>query len=281
MSEHKCNHEKCFEFCKNKFMDETDLKFVTIDKISKQTDDEYLFKFNTSINHDPGQFMQLNLFGIGESAISFCSYNKEYFEMSIRNVGNVTAHLCKLKKGDKIAMRGPYGTGYHMQNFHSNNVVVVAGGSGVAPVRGIMQYIQQHRDLFGTVDLFFGFRTMHHMLFEQDYKDWEKSKMNLNIILGEKGSSKYKEGRVTDYFDCNATNNNENKIVFVCGPPPMIDAVCKDLINRGFNKDQIYISEERQMKCAVGRCGHCMIEDKYCCTDGPVFRYDELEGYQG
>ena len=86
---------------------------------------------------------------------------------------------------------------------------------------------------------------------------------------------------MTDLLHSSATESNDNKIVFVCGPPIMIKSVCDVLLGKGFNKDQIYISEERQMKCAAGRCGHCMIEDKYCCTDGPVFRYDELEGYEG
>ncbi len=277
-----CTHKKCFEFCKNKLMDESEIKFVTLDKISKQTEDEYLLRFNTSINHDPGQFMQVSIFGIGEAPISFCSYNEEYFEMSVRNVGNVSAHICNLKVGDKLALRGPYGRGYDMKNFEGDNVIIVAGGSGVAPVRGIIEYISQNRDKFGTVDLFFGFRTVSNMLFENDYKKWKNLNMSMDIVLSEGPKhSKLKHGLITDLLESDATKSNDKKIVFVCGPPPMINAVCKNLLEKGFNKDQLYISQERQMKCAVGRCGHCMIEDKYCCTDGPVFRYDELEGYQG
>lgn len=278
----KCEHKKCFDFCKNKLMGETDFKMVTLDKISKQTEDEYLLKFNVPINHDPGQFMQVSIFGIGEAPISFCSYNKEYFEMSVRDVGNVSSRICNLKKGDKLALRGPYGRGYHMENFHGDNVIVIAGGSGVAPVRGIIQYIEQNRDKFGTVDLFFGFRTVHNMLFENDYKNWKKNNISMDMIFSEgPKQSDMKQGLITELLECDATKSNNKKIVFVCGPPPMINAVCKNLIEKGFNKDQLYISQERQMKCAVGRCGHCMIQDKYCCTDGPVFRYDELEGYQG
>jgi len=278
----KCTHKKCFEFCKNKLMGEEEIKFITIDSITKQTDDEYLFRFNIATNHDPGQFYQVSLFGIGECAISICSHNKDYFEFSIRNVGNVTAHLCALKKGDKIGLRGPYGRGYEMGQFENNNVIIVAGGSGVAPVRGIIEYIENNRDKFENVDVFLGFKTVNNMLFESDYKQWKKANLNVDLIVSEESRKKgIKHGIVTDLLESPSTESNKNKICFVCGPPPMIAGVCKVLLNKGFNKDQIYISQERQMKCAVGRCGHCMIEDKYCCTDGPVFRYDELEGYQG
>ena len=286
---HQCNNhihtedKQCHDFCKNHHMAEDDIKFVTIDKISKQTEDEYLFGFKLSVNHDPGQFFQLSLFGIGESAISICSYKKDYLEMSVRNVGNVTSHICNLKPGDSIAMRGPYGHGYEMKKFHKNNVIIIGGGSGAAPVRGIIEYIIQNRLEFKDVNVFFGFRTMHHMLFENEYKTWEKAGISVDIVLsdGPKHPRSKKNGLITDIIHSDATKSNDNKIVFICGPPPMINAVCKELLDKGFNKDQLYISEERQMKCAVGRCGHCMIEDKYCCTDGPVFRYDELEGYNG
>lgn len=280
MSKGECGHKICYDFCKNKHMAEEEIKFVNVDKIEKQTEDEYILRLNVPINHDPGQFMQVSILGIGEAPISICSYSKDYFEMSVRSVGNVSSHICALKKGDKLGIRGPYGRGYHMKHFEGDNVLVIGGGCGVAPVRGIVEYIEQNRDKFGTVDLFFGFRTMHDMLFTKDYKKWENENMNLDIVLSDKGKHpRAKHGLITDILDSPATASNDNKIVFVCGPPPMIKAVCENLMGKGFNKDQIYISEERQMKCGVGRCGHCMIEDKYCCTDGPVFRYDELEGY--
>ncbi|MCA9496317.1 MAG: FAD/NAD(P)-binding protein [Nanoarchaeota archaeon] len=277
-----CEHKECFEFCKNKLMEETDFKYVTVASIEKQTEDEYLLRFNETINHDPGQFFQMSIPGIGESAISICSHNTKYFEVSVRSVGNVTAHICALKKGDQIAIRGPYGRGYNMPQFHNNNVVIVAGGSGVAPVRGIIQYVEQNRDKFRNVDVLLGFRAIHNIIFEKDFKGWRNKNISVDIILSEKSNFKrIKHGLITDLLENDCVKSNQNKIVFVCGPPMMINAACKVLLEKGFNKDQIYISEERQMKCAVGRCGHCMIQDKYCCTDGPVFRYDELEGYQG
>lgn len=274
------NKEKNYIFSKDIHMDETDIKFIKIDKITKQTQDEYLLRFNTKINHDAGQFVQVSIPGVGEAPISICSYSKDYFEMSVRNVGNVSAHICKSKKGDLLGIRGPYGRGYDLEQFKNNNVIIIGGGCGTAPVRGIIEYVEQNRSNFMNVNIFFGFRSIHDMLFTDDYKKWEDKGMILDIVLSEAHKHpRAKHGLITDILDSHATRTNENKIVFVCGPPAMINAVCENLINKGFNKDQIYISEERQMKCAVGRCGHCMIQGKYCCTDGPVFRYDELEGH--
>lgn len=272
-------------FDKNKYMDETDIVFVKLDKITKQTDDEYLLRFNHPVNHDPGQFFQVSLMGIGEAPLSICSYSKKYFEMSVRSVGNVSAHLCALKKGDVVGLRGPYGRGYHMHHFVHDNIIIVGGGSGAAPVRGIIEYIQKHRDEFRAVDTFFGFRSKDHILFEEEHHVWEKSGIHIDIVLSdEHNHPRAKHGLITDILDTSATANNQGKIVFVCGPPPMIRAVCDVFLQKGFSTDQIYISEERQMKCGVGRCGHCMINGKYGCTDGPVFRYDELidksEGYK-
>ncbi len=271
--------QKKYTFRKNVLMGEDEIKFLPIDKITQQTEDEFLFRFNVPINHDPGQFFQCSLLGIGESAISICSYSKDYFEMSIRAVGNVTKKLCNMKAGDKMGLRGPYGRGYPISILEGNNVVIIAGGSGVAPVRGIIEYINKHRNKFGNVNLFFGFRTKDDILFENDFEKWEKNNMYIDLALSQRKSHPTAiKGYVTHSMENHiALESNENKVAFVCGPPVMIRSTCDKLIKeKGFNPDQIYLSEERHMKCGVGRCGHCMIKGKYCCTDGPVFRYNEL-----
>lgn len=267
-------------FSKNVLLAENEVKFFKIDKITRQTQDEYLLRFNVPIKHNPAQFMQVSVLGIGESPISICSYNENYFEMSVRAVGNVSSHICGLKEGEMVGLRGPYGNGYNMENFKGNNVIIVGGGCGAAPVRGVIEYIDKNRYEFAGVDIFFGFRTREDILFGDDFRKWQDNSINVEVALSEDEEVKgYKKGFVTDALKCSATESNENKVVIVCGPPIMIKLTCKLLIERGFNKDQIYFSEERHMKCGVGRCGHCMINDKYCCTDGPVFRYDEMEGY--
>lgn len=267
------------EFSKSVLQNEAQIKFVKLDKITKQTEDEYLLRFNTPIDHEPGQFMQVCILGIGEAPISICSYSKDYFELSVKSVGNVSSKLCGLKKGDLVGIRGPYGNGYNLDILKGNNVIIVGGGCGVAPVRGVIEYIEKNREMFGSVDIFFGFKRMVDMLFTEDYEKWDKT-TKLDLIISEKHKHpRAKHGIVTDLLKSGTTDSNKNKIVFVCGPPKMIEGVCDLLISKGFNEDQIYVSEERHMKCGVGRCGHCMIQEKYCCTDGPVFRYDTIRGH--
>lgn len=276
---------KDYIFSKERHMDESDVKMLTVDKVTQQTDEEVLLRFNVPALYDPGQFFQVSLFGIGEAPISICSCSEDYFEMSVRGVGNLSKQLCQLKEGDSVGLRGPYGNGYHLQNFVGDSAIVIAGGCGVAPVRGVVQYLKEHRNDYKDIALFFGFRAEKDILFEEDYQAWKEKNMDVDVVLSDKSSRPdMKHGLITDILDTPILQTNEKKIVFICGPPPMIKAVCKVLLDKGFHKDQIYISEERQMKCAVGRCGHCMINGKYCCTDGPVFRYDELceesEGYK-
>jgi len=263
-------------FDKNKSMPENEVVFVPIGKITKQTADEFLFRFDVKVNHDPGQFFQCSRLGEGESAISICSYDKDYLELSIRTVGNVTKALCELKVGDKVGLRGPYGHGYEMDLFKGKDLIIIGGGSGVAPVRGILEFVMKNRGDFGKVSAFFGFRGEKDVLFGEDFKKWEGKDISVEIALCEKCllETKATVGFVTDILgDVQA---NENTVAFLCGPPIMIVNTVKMLLGKGFTKSQIYVSEERHMKCGVGRCGHCMIGGKYCCTDGPVFRYDEI-----
>lgn len=268
------------DFSKNVLVAEEEVKFVKVAKVTKQTEDEYLIRINCAIEHDPGQFMQVSILGVGEAPISICSSSSDYFEMSVRNVGNVSSHICNLKKGDVVGIRGPYGNGYKMKWFENNDLIILGGGCGAAPVRGVIEYVNNHRKKFGKVNLLFGFRTHHDILFKKDFKNWRENNMDVEVILGEKGNHQnMKEGLITDLLTSEMTETNVNKMIIICGPTPMIHGVCKTLLEKGFNKDQIFYSEERHMKCGVGRCGHCMIQDKYCCTDGPVFRLDEIDGY--
>ncbi len=250
---------------------------VKIDEKTKQTEDEYLLRINHEIEHEQGQFLQLSILGFGEAPISICSYSEEYVELLIRNVGNVTNALCSLKKGDLIGIRGPYGRGYPIKLFKGDSIIMIGGGCGIAPMRSAIEYIERNREDFLDVHLFFGFKNPKEILFKEDMEKW-REKFNLNLIV-DKGDKKWKGnvGFVTDVLE-RADIDNKRKVVFICGPPAMIKFVIEILEKKGFNHDQIFISYERQMKCGVGICGHCMIHGKYVCKDGPVFRYDEVKG---
>jgi len=246
-------------------------KLVKIIKVVKETSDTKTFTIDFKAKHDPGQFVEVSVLGIGEAPISACSYSKKYMDLCIRNVGNVTNAISKLKKGDKLGIRGPYGFGYPMHYMINNNITIIAGGTGVAPVRSVIEYIEQNRADFKDVEIFFGFRTPYDMLFKKGIARWQK-KFNVHLTVDKPTKEwKYNKGVVTNLL----TNlSNENKVVVTCGPPIMIKFVIQTLEKLRFHDDQIYVSYERRMKCGIGKCGHCMIKGVYVCKDGPVFRYD-------
>ncbi len=252
-------------------------EIATVDDIKQQTTSEYLIRINKGYKHDPGQFFQISLFNIGEAPISICSYDKNYIEMSIRSVGNVTDKLNALQKGDTIGIRGPYGRGYPMHDFKDNNLILIGGGSGVAPLRGVIQYIEKHRDDYKDVHLFFGFREPKEMLFKEDIESY-KEKFDVHLTVDHPDDHwKGNVGVITKLLE-ESRVSNENTIVFLCGPPIMMKFGLQTLEKMGFNRDQVYLSFERQMKCGEKKCGHCMMNGVYVCKEGPVFRYDEVEG---
>ncbi|MBN1645797.1 FAD/NAD(P)-binding protein [Candidatus Woesearchaeota archaeon] len=251
-------------------------KLYRIDNKLKQTQNEYLFRFNTPMEYTPGQFVQVSVFGYGEAPISICSYSKDYFELSVRAVGNVTQALASLNEGDMVGIRGPYGNGYDMKLFEGNNLVIIGGGCGVAPLRSIVEYVDKQKEKYGEMRILFGFRNNDEILFAHDEEDW-KRKHIYDMVIGQPNPEwKGKKGLITEIIDQHVTTN-EKTVAFICGPPGMINAAVKELKKFDFHDDQIFVSAERHMKCATGMCGHCMIHGKYCCKDGPVFRWDEIK----
>jgi anaerobic sulfite reductase subunit B len=251
-------------------------KQVKISKIKKQTSDEYLITINENVKVEPGQFVQVSILGVGEAPISVSNYGDPFLELNVRVVGNVTRNLCMLKPGDTIGIRGPYGNGYELEKFKGNNVVVVGGGCGVAPIRAVLKYVEKHREQYKDVYVFLGFRSPKDVIFKKDIKVWQK-KFNLELTVDKGDKSwKGKVGLITKLIDESGLNNH-NKIVFVCGPPIMIKFVAQSLNKLGFNDDQIIVSLERHMKCGLGRCGHCMVHGSYVCKDGPVYRWDQVK----
>jgi anaerobic sulfite reductase subunit B len=252
---------------------------VKIDKIITETADTKRFRLAWSVPHQPGQFVQMSLFGIGEAPISVCSSSSDSVELCVRNVGNVTNALFSMKEGGKVGVRGPYGNGYPMHEFRGKNILVIAGGTGVAPVRGVLKYLEDHQKEYGNVDIFVGFRSPADILFKKDIEHW-KDLFSFNITVdkpdeGWKGSV----GVITSLLS-QAQLKRLNSVVLTCGPPIMIKFVIQDLLEMGFDEQQIWVSLERMMKCGVGKCGHCMVQDKYVCRDGPVFNYLEAKNLE-
>lgn len=248
---------------------------------SGETADSFTIRLDWGIKHEPGQFVFLSLPGIGEAPISICSYSEKYVELNIKAVGNVTRALEKLKKGSKVFVRGPYGKPYPMEYFKGNNIIIIGGGCGVAPLKGLIEFIEKDRENFKEVKIFFGFRTPEDRIFKSKLKHW-KEEFHMYITFDQAQDKVCHDGTrgyVTDKLKVEL-KDNKNKVVFVCGPPIMILKTAEILKDKGFHDDQIFLSAERLMYCGMGKCGRCMIHGRYTCLDGAVFRYDEIKNYQ-
>ena len=248
----------------------------------RETTDNFTLTVDMKIKHEPGQFVQVSVPGMGESPISICSDSQDFIKLNIREVGNVTNAISKLKKGSTIFVRGPYGKGYPMEHLKGNDIIIIGGGCGVAPLKCVIDYIENNRNNYRNIHLFFGYKSEDDIIFKKDVEKWQKA-YNVHMTLNKKAHGHLcynaKEGFVTDALKSSPLNN-ENKVALICGPPVMIKFVIATLKEKGFNDDQIFISAERLMYCALGICCHCMIHGKYTCTDGPVFRYDEIKDYK-
>jgi sulfite reductase subunit B len=248
--------------------------------IEKDDEGEETFTIvlDSKLNPAPGQFVQISVPGIGEAPISCASYSNDHIRLTIRKVGTVTNYISRMKVGDTVHIRGPYGNGFPMEEAKGNDLILVGGGCGVAPFFGVNEYIMKNRKDFGKVYLFFGFRSGDHVLYTDEIKSWKEEFLTEITIDKMEGKScqNYKEGFVTEIIK-KTDIDNKDKLVFMCGPPVMMSIAGDIFKEKGFNKDQIFVSTERLMHCGFGNCCHCMIEGKLCCKDGPVFRLDEIE----
>ena len=242
--------------------------------------DTFSIVLDWKIKHDPGQFVQISIPGIGEAPISVASYSKKHIQLTIRKVGNVTNSLSKLKKGDRVFVRGPYGSGYPLEEVKGKDVIFIGGGCGVAPLKGGIEYLEKYRKHFGEVFLFVGYRSPGDILFEDKHDDWKKD-FHLFVSVDKLPSKTCYSGNVgfiTELVE-NQKFTAKNKVVFMCGPPIMMEKTIEILKKKGIKEDQIYVSSERLMYCAFGLCCHCMIEGKLTCLDGPVFKLSEVKNF--
>ena len=232
--------------------------------------------------HKPGQCAMISLPGIGEGMFSITSSptNTEYMEFEIKKCGCLTSWLHKIEAGQEITVRGPYGNGFPVDDaFAGRDLLIIAGGVGLAPVRSVINYCRHFRDRYGKIDIVYGSRTKEDLAFyEEILHEWmgpeEKDvHVHLTIDREEEGWDGH-VGFVPNYVKELAFDTD--KTVIMCGPPIMIKFTLAGLKELGFYEKQIYTTMELRMKCGVGKCGRCNIGAKYVCKDGPVFRMDEL-----
>lgn len=236
------------------------------------------------LGHEPGQFVQVSRFGAGEAPISICSSptRLDAFELCVRRVGRVTTALHHLQEGDEVGIRGPFGVGFPLSPLEGNDVLLVAGGLGLAPLRSLIHYLIDQRREFGKVDILLGCRDPRSMLFGDELAQWE-ARMDLNFCCAVDRAAPDWAGHVGVLSSLipGVSLHPRKTYAVVCGPPVMYPGVVAELLKKGVPERQIYLSLERHMKCGLGKCGHCQIAHLYCCRDGPVFRYDRLAQLPG
>ncbi len=225
-----------------------------------------------------GQFFTLSVPGFGEAPFGFCSSPtiKDTFQVSVDKRGSLTSKLFELKKGTKIGIRGPYGNGFDQKKIKNRNLVLVAGGCGLSPLRTIIQDANLHPENFQNIQIFYGCRNPELLAFKKDYTKWNKNiEMNLTVDTPDKNWKK-KIGVVTNLLT--SKNINNDSVAILVGPPVMYKFVVQKLIELGLKEEDIYLSLERRMHCGVGICQHCvLINGGYVCIDGPVFSYAEIK----
>jgi len=229
----------------------------------------------------PGQFAQISLFGVGEFPASLPpSPTEDETFFTIRRVGSCTSALHRLNPRDKFAVRGPYGNGFPMEEYEGKNLIFVAGGIGLIPLRSCIVYALQNRAKYKGIQVFYGAKTPGELMYQTDLRTWEKSgalECHLTVDRTNNGWNG-NVGVVGTLFKKSGVNIPvENTVAFVCGPPIMFRFVIKDLLALGFKESNIVSTLERYMKCGVGKCGHCCIGVAYICVDGPVFTYQQIK----
>lgn len=228
---------------------------------------------------EPGQFNMLYAFGVGEVPISISgdSAHPERLIHTIRSVGPVTAAMSRLKRSQMIGVRGPYGAAWPVEEARGHDVVVVAGGIGLAPLRPAIYYILAHRQEYGRVVVIYGARTPADMLYVRELETWRgRFDLDVQVTVDAAGSDWRGNVGVAGTLLPRVRFEPDDAIAMICGPEIMMRFTAIDLAKTGVADGRIYLSMERSMKCALGFCGHCQYGPTFVCKDGPVFQYSVL-----
>jgi sulfhydrogenase subunit gamma (sulfur reductase) len=257
-------------------------------KAQMLTDKEKFFRIELegkiNLSHEPGQFVMVSIFGFTEAPISVCSSptDKGYFDLTVRNVGVFTDRLHKLGRGDVVGIRGPFGRGFPVDKMFGYDMLIVAGGLGIVPLRSLIRYITYNKNDFGHVQILIGCRTPHELLFKEETQEWMKrSEIKTNCTV-DKADPDWRGnvGLITTLIP-GVDINPARTYAVVVGPPIMYRFVLAELLKKNIPDHQIIVSLERRMRCGLGKCGHCQVEGVYVCQSGPVFDYGQLRSFKG
>jgi NAD(P)H-flavin reductase len=260
-----------------------------IHRVRKETSDTFTCELRQAgegrgLSFAPGQFNMLYVFGVGEIPISISGNpgRAETLVHTTRAVGAVTKAMSRLRRGDCLGVRGPFGSRWPVEAARSNDVVLVAGGIGLAPLRPALYQILGQRERYGKVVLLYGARTPEDLLYRQELARW-RAQFDLEIyVTVDRATSRWQGnvGVVTRMVS-RAPFDPLNAVALICGPEVMMRFTVLELQKRGVSDEQIFVSLERNMKCAVGFCGHCQFGSEFVCKDGPVFRYSRVKRWLG
>ncbi|MFI5371895.1 MAG: FAD/NAD(P)-binding protein, partial [Candidatus Eisenbacteria bacterium] len=237
------------------------------------------------LDYRPGQFLELGVFGVGEVPISISSPPSLANELAttIRAAGLTSTLLTRMQPGDVVGLRGPCGNGFPLEHCAGRDLLFVAGGIGLAPLRGLLWELLLDRTRYGRIVLLHGARTPHDLLYPWQWPEWKRLgvEIMLSVDVGDREWQKEDDpprmvGFLPGLFP-RLDLDPAGTLVFLCGPPVMIHIACGELVGKhGYKPHHLIATLERHMKCGIGKCGHCVVVDRYVCMDGPVFRYDEL-----
>jgi sulfhydrogenase subunit gamma (sulfur reductase) len=232
--------------------------------------------------YSPGQFVELSVFGVGESPFGLASSSQrsDILEFAVNRVGTVTEALFRMDVGDQVGIRGPLGNGFPMEQYKGKNILVLGGGIGGAPLRPIIQTIFDNRMDYGKVSILWAARSPDLLVFTEEYDDWSAQpnvEMHITVDKAPEGW-KHDEGLITTLIE-KINPSALNTVTVTCGPPIMIKFTMATLDKLGFKPEQNWVTLEAKMKCGVGKCGRCNMGGKYICIDGPVFCFEEVRGF--
>lgn len=250
-------------------------------EVIKHAELEYTFRMSYDRGDEhpvkPGQFFEISIPKYGEAPISVSGITDHSLDFTIRRVGSLTDEIFENYVGDYFFMRGPYGNGFDVNMFKGKEIILVAGGSGLSPIHGVIDYFADHMDECKKLTVIVGFKSPDDILFKEDQKRWAEKGISLitTVDHAPKGYTGH-VGMVTKYIPDLTFEDMPNAISVVVGPPPMIKFSILELKKIGFDVENIWLSESRKMCCGLGKCGHCRIGDIYICQDGPVFKYTKI-----
>lgn len=257
----------------------------------KQTEIDWTYRLECQAKPKFGQFMEVSIPGVGECPISISDFGDGYIEMTIRKVGKVTESIDRLDKDDYLYLRGPYGQGFPVQDFENKHLIIAAGGTGLAPVKSVLNHFSANPELLKKGDLLCGFKTPKDILFESDLNIWAQIfRVEVTVDKVTAGDTKAAEnisdqrkswpnhiGLITGLVPNLEIPVLAEARVIVVGPPIMMKFTVQEFLRKGIAKENIWVSFERKMSCGLGKCGHCKIDETYVCLEGPVFNYSKAQ----